>query len=336
MKRTVPLAITFLVGLAMVTVYFVPNLSFMTDLAHVHFDILAGIAFILGGGNLLRSHGDKVFRRREGWGYSAITLVAFTLTLTFGLFKVGVTPKHGFTAELGGAAGVVAMAEMTIVPGKSYKLTADISGVEPGSQHAISVAGNHIADVTANKHGRGSAEIKYSPPDGATSTQAVPPEAALAQAAPGDEIRIGGAVGALVPYGRIMGEHLENGSGFWFMYEYGFKPLQATTFAMLAFYVASAAFRAFRAKNVESVLLLGTAFVILTGRTYLGTVLTGWLPETGLGSFFHIPNFSQWIMEVFNKAGSRAIMIGIALGIASTSLKVLLGIDRSYLGSDRE
>jgi hypothetical protein len=42
------------------------------------------------------------------------------------------------------------------------------------------------------------------------------------------------------------------------------------------------------------------------------------------------------IMTVFNTAGTRAIMIGIALGIASTSLKVLLGVDRSYLGSSEE
>jgi hypothetical protein len=41
-----------------------------------------------------------------------------------------------------------------------------------------------------------------------------------------------------------------------------------------------------------------------------------------------------FVMSVFNTAGNRAIMIGIALGIVATSLRVLLGIDRSYLGKD--
>jgi hypothetical protein len=31
--------------------------------------------------------------------------------------------------------------------------------------------------------------------------------------------------------------------------------------------------------------------------------------------------------------GSRAIVIGIALGVAATSLRVLLGLERPYLGS---
>ncbi|MDA0975535.1 MAG: hypothetical protein O2927_06170, partial [Planctomycetota bacterium] len=110
-------------------------------------------------------------------------------------------------------------------------------------------------------------------------------------------------------------------------------PLTSTMFAMLAFYVASAAFRAFRAKNVEAVLLLGTAFIILLGRTFAGVVLTGWIPADGAFAGLRLENLSVYVMQVFNTAGNRAIIIGIALGIASTSLKILLGIDRSYLGS---
>ena len=130
------------------------------------------------------------------------------------------------------------------------------------------------------------------------------------------------------------GEYREQGSPFWWLYEYAFKPLTATMFAMLAFYVASAAFRAFRAKNFEAILLLGTAFIILLGRTFAGVTLTSWLPDSIAG--LKIDNLTVTIMTVFNTAGNRAIMIGIALGIAATSLKVLLGVDRSYLGSQED
>lgn len=130
------------------------------------------------------------------------------------------------------------------------------------------------------------------------------------------------------------GNYRELGSPFWWLYEYAFKPLTATMFAMLAFYVASAAFRAFRAKNIEALLLLGTAFIILLGRTFAGVLLTSWLPESLSG--LRIENLTVYIMSVFNTAGNRAIMIGIALGIASTSLKVLLGVDRSYLGGQED
>jgi hypothetical protein len=127
------------------------------------------------------------------------------------------------------------------------------------------------------------------------------------------------------------GNYSAQGSPFWWLYEYVFQPLLTTTFAVLAFYVASAAYRAFRAKNLEAVLLLGTAFIILLGRTPAGPFLTQWIPERF--SAFKIDSLTVYIMSIFNTAGNRAIMIGIALGIVSTSLKVLLGIDRSYLGS---
>ncbi|TWT51622.1 hypothetical protein KOR42_35100 [Thalassoglobus neptunius] len=130
------------------------------------------------------------------------------------------------------------------------------------------------------------------------------------------------------------GEFSAQGNPFWWTYEYVLQPLMTTTFALLAFYVASAAFRAFRAKNLEATLLLGTAFIVLLGRTYLGTAMTVWIPEQY--SALRIDQMTVYIMKIFNTAGNRAIMIGIALGIASTSLKVLLGIDRSYLGSNED
>ena len=136
---------------------------------------------------------------------------------------------------------------------------------------------------------------------------------------------------------------VQEGTPFWWIYQYGLVPLTATMFAMLAFYVASAAFRAFRAKNIEATLLLFTAFIVLLGRTYAGVFLTEWVPGfmamiTGLTpehfSTLKLDDLTGWIMNAPNKAGNRAITIGIALGVVSYSLKILLGVDRSYLGQD--
>jgi hypothetical protein len=124
----------------------------------------------------------------------------------------------------------------------------------------------------------------------------------------------------------------DEGSAFWWIYLYVMTPITSTLFAVLAFYVASAAFRAFRAKNLEATLLLVTAFIILLGRTFAGVVLTGWLPDWASG--LRLENLAVTIMDVFNTAGNRAIIIGIALGVASTGIRLMLGLDRSYLGGD--
>ncbi len=109
-------------------------------------------------------------------------------------------------------------------------------------------------------------------------------------------------------------------------------PLASTMYALLAFFVASASYRAFRAKNREATVLLIAAFVILLGSTPLGQMLTGWMPD-GI-SILEIPNLAVWIMSSPNLAGQRAIMIGIGLGVVSMSLRLILGIERTYLGKD--
>jgi hypothetical protein len=128
------------------------------------------------------------------------------------------------------------------------------------------------------------------------------------------------------------GEYMQEGGAFWWSYEYLYVPLASTMFATLAFYISSAAFRAFRAKNVEASLLLGTALIVLLGQTTAGTMLTEGLPPAYAD--LKLENLKDMFLNVFNTFGPRAIMIGIALGIVSTSLKVLLGVDQSYLGAD--
>jgi len=56
------------------------------------------------------------------------------------------------------------------------------------------------------------------------------------------------------------------------------------------------------------------------------------LPESM--QWLRFDNLTVWIMDVPNTAGTRAITIGIALGVVATSLRILLGVDRSYLGQD--
>jgi hypothetical protein len=237
-KRTIPLLMASGVGFLLILTYFIPQTEQWGADAMEMFIILAAAAMVLGAGNLVMMNLAKVSRRSEGWGYAAITLIAFVVVLVIGLLKIG---AHGT---------------------------------------------------------------------------------------------------AVSPVNAWPSNPVQEGSPFWWIYQYGLVPLTATMFAMLAFYIASAAFRAFRAKNVEASLLLGTAFIVLLGQVYAGYWLTDFLPvdpgDTAWSQFLNglrLENLTQMIMDVPQKAGNRAITIGIALGIVSTSLKVLLGVDRTYLGS---
>jgi hypothetical protein len=127
----------------------------------------------------------------------------------------------------------------------------------------------------------------------------------------------------------------QEGRAFLYLYNNVFAPCNSTMFALLAFFITSAAFRAFRARNLEALLMLATAVVVMLCVVPLGELFALAFPTRMQASIAEIPsNVKDWILDYANNAGRRAIMIGAALGAVATGLRVILGLERSHLGGD--
>ncbi len=112
----------------------------------------------------------------------------------------------------------------------------------------------------------------------------------------------------------------ENSAFFW-LFNNMQVPMQSTVFSLLAFFVASAAFRGFRARSLPAFLLLVSAAIVMLGRVPIGTKL-----------YFDFPTWAQTLLDVPGVAARRGILIGIGLGSVATSLRVILGIERGFFG----
>ena len=296
LKRYIPIAIVAFFGALTLSAWFIDNETietFANDDATQFFDIIAAFAVFLGALNLLKLQFLKVLKQQSGWQYSAIAILSFFFAFIIGFFVRG-----------------------------AYFVGEEVYFSQRAAEQAIISLG--------------------------TSEVVVPVD---------------------------WGAHVQtDGSLFQWMFKYIFSPLSATMFALLAFFVASASFRAFRARNFEASLLLVAGIIIMLGRVPIGSLISSWTimyilafsigiginsyarsrnvmfgwilgscgAITGFGmtmgwpidqpSIFFLPALQEWIYLVPNLAGSRAILIGIGLGIVATSLRYIFGLEKSYLG----
>jgi hypothetical protein len=142
--------------------------------------------------------------------------------------------------------------------------------------------------------------------------------------------------------------HVVNQNGVWLtvkgtdvgtpayqIFIYVYTPLSATMFSLTAFFIASAAYRAFRAKNIESALLLVSAILVMLGSIPLGDKLFNALGFEKIFGTYNLSWLSSFIQSVPMAAGQAAIWIGVGIGMVSFSIKILGGIDRSYFGGEQ-
>lgn len=108
-------------------------------------------------------------------------------------------------------------------------------------------------------------------------------------------------------------------------------PLNATMFAVLCFYIASAAYRAFRVRNIDATVLLISAVIVMLGSVPIGKIIFNGFGENGL---FGIPWMKNWIMDQANTSVIRGLTLGITLGSLAQATRNLLGIERGYMSGE--
>ncbi len=207
MRMRVPLLLGFLTGMFVLVQFFIPHKRMAEALQMlINWGMIVGtFALVLGLGSLLRTHLDKIRRRRPAYVYSFITLLSFVVMLVLGLFW---------------------------------------------------------------------------------------------------------GIGAKTPFN--------------WLFNWVQVPLDSTVFSLLAFFMASAAYRSFRARSVEATILLIAAVIVIIGR----------VPISGEYTHGHWPQFTEWLMIYPAVGAKRGIIFGVALGVIATSLRIILGIERSHLGGD--
>ena len=128
-------------------------------------------------------------------------------------------------------------------------------------------------------------------------------------------------VALFVSFGLSMYQGL-GGSAVRWMVNYLIIPIAGSLLALLTLTLAYASINLLRRRGgVLSLIFFITLLLILLG--------VASLPKLGSLPFLS-DTLRPWIAQVPAAAGARGILIGVALGILTTALRVLFGTDRPY------
>ena len=353
MRREVPLILTFAFGTFIVLSNFVVWSRWKEAAESVNNWALIVIAFtyVLGVGNLLRVHGGNIVRTRPGWVYSATTVAGLVVMLLFGMclwllpqaeggtdirfsvtrsvekdqaVRVMAPPGSGDLFDLRSEAALVKDDNGDGRAGEGDEIECRIryaySGADTLPSAVFAILYDADALVPLGFTGEAIPLVPRAPRSAGEGKAAAGVSLGLT-AIPGGLSWEAGPIrpGAFGTARAGMGQS----SVFNWFYEAVYVPMQSTMYALLAFFISSAAFRAFRVRSSHAVLLGATAVLVILGSVPLGEAV-----------WSRFPDLVGWVMNDLQTAGKRAILIGAALGAIATGMKMIVGTEKSYLSAE--
>ncbi len=121
-----------------------------------------------------------------------------------------------------------------------------------------------------------------------------------------------------------------------FMFEGLFQQMEAAMFSIIAFYILSAAYRAFRVRSIEASILLVTALVVML--SLLGAIafvsqsavdgMTGGNPDAFLQNFT-LTSVKSWIENYVQGPAIRGLQFGVGIGLLALALRIWLSLEKT-------
>jgi hypothetical protein len=317
-RRTLIRLVTFLGGIYFFILYVLPATVFGYRLdaydAEINdgFTAIGAMAVGLGLINLLQVHGGKIAFRRTGWVYSCGLLMGLAAMIVIA------AADWRAAAKITGDAESIERLRDFAVRIKS-DAAANVSTVRPFDERArllVAAFGDARSDLESLRPvtpGAGGT------PESVALRERTDEEYRAALAAASAEVEQLGAAPSLErlePVAEKLGQvaalrrevlrhryELSSVRGaYTIFYEGLFVALGSAMFSLLGFYIAAAAYRAFRVRSAESGLMMGAALLVMLGQIPFGVWLWEGFPEIRL-----------WLLSVPSTAAFRAIKIGAAV-----------------------
>lgn len=349
-RRFLITTITFLSGLYFFLEFLLPEELFGYKFGRYHEQIMLGVrvvgsmTFGLGIINIAQVHGSRVLRLQKSWENSLALIFGFVLMLGVGMAQFAGNLKNNHSVEeLEHLKDFIRVVEEDRLAEKLVLTTITPVPAHSRIQTILPVLDRH--QKRWQNLGSGSeTELKseqLTPVIEGLSSSKIQTQAlvdaylAISHKQAVEDLdqtieRLLTSVKNVAQMERELSEVVEKNSLSsklsQFLYDGFFVSLGSAMFSLLAFYIAGAAYRAFRVRSLEATILMVTATLMILGQ----------IPHGQMYISEKLPLIRVWLLKTINTPGNRAIYFGSAIAGLAMAVRMWLSLERSPLDSQNE